>query len=109
MANFVCRWEGKDALKFLEKMVVGDIASLKPGESKLSLIMNENGGIVDDTVITMGEDYIYMVVNGACKDKDMEHFLKYMDGFDVIMHHLSSLQLLALQVLENKEIFDKCS
>ena len=44
-------WHGKDALKFLETLVVGDIKSLKPGEAKLSLIMNENGGIVDDTVI----------------------------------------------------------
>ena len=44
-------WYGKDATKFLEKIVVGDIASLKPGEAKLSLIMKDNGGIVDDTVI----------------------------------------------------------
>lgn len=79
-------------------MVVGDIASLKPGEAKLSLIMNESGGIVDDTVITMGDDYVYMVVNGACKDKDITHFLKYMSDFEVTMHHLQSLQLIALQV-----------
>ncbi len=61
------KWHGKDAVKFLEKMVVGDIASLKEGEAKLSLIMNENGTIVDDTVITNAGDHIYMVVNGACK------------------------------------------
>lgn len=58
---------GKDAVKFLEKMVVGDIAGLKSGEGRLSLIMNEEGGIVDDTVITNAGDHIYMVVNGACK------------------------------------------
>jgi uncharacterized protein YkvS len=51
-------WQGRDAVKFLEKVVVGDIASLKTGESKLSLIMNENGGIVDDTVITKCEDHM---------------------------------------------------
>lgn len=61
------KWHGKDVIKFLEKMVVGDIASLKEGEAKLSLIMNENGGIVDDTVIANEGSYIYMVVNGACK------------------------------------------
>ena len=93
------KWEGKDAIKFLEKMVVGDIASLKPGESKLSLIMNEDGGIVDDTVITMDKDHIYMVVNGACKQKDIAHFTNYMGEYDVSMHYLSSLQLLALQVM----------
>jgi aminomethyltransferase len=61
------KWHGKDAVAFVEKMVVGDIASLKTGEAKLSLIMNEQGTIVDDTVITNAGDYIYMVVNGACK------------------------------------------
>jgi aminomethyltransferase len=66
-------WSGKDAVKFLEKMVVGDLQSLKAGESKLSLIMNEQGHIVDNTVITNAGGFIYMVVNGACKWKDMDH------------------------------------
>lgn len=52
-------------------MVCGDIEVLNPGEGKLSLIMNESGGIVDDTVISNAGNYIYMVVNGACKHKDM--------------------------------------
>lgn len=92
------RWTGKDAVKFLEKMVVGDIAGLKEGEAKLSLIMNEQGTIVDDTVISNAGDHIYMVVNGACKWKDMEHFKKYMSGFDVKMEYLENQQLVALQV-----------
>ena len=92
-------WHGKDAVKFIEKMVVGDIASLAPGQSKLSLIMNENGCIVDDTVITNAGNYIHMVVNGACKYKDMDHFKKYMDQFkmDVKMEYQGDRQLVALQ------------
>jgi aminomethyltransferase len=92
------KWHGKDALNFLEKMVVGDLKSLKEGEAKLSLIMNEEGTIVDDTVITNAGDHIYMVVNGACKWKDMEHFKKYMTGFDVQMEYMETQQLVALQV-----------
>lgn len=90
-------WTGKDAVAFLEKMVVGDIKGLKAGESRLSLIMNEQGTIVDDTVITNSGDHIYMVVNGACKWKDMDHFKKYMSSFDVQMNYLENQQLLALQ------------
>ena len=96
-------WYGKDAVKFIEKVVCGDIASLKSGEGKLSLIMNENGGIMDDTVISNAGEFIYMVVNGACKHKDMEHFNKYMseainkEGLDVTMEYMHDQQLLALQ------------
>lgn len=91
------KWTGKDAVKFIEKMVVGDIAGLKSGEAKLSLIMNEKGGIVDDTVITNAGDHIYMVVNGACKYKDMEHFKQHMKGMDVHMEYMGDQQLVALQ------------
>ncbi len=118
-------WRGKDAKAFVEKMVVGDIMSLRDGEARLSLIMNEQGNIVDDTVITNAGDHIYMVVNGACKVlycllisafsiwsvrfagayfyfleivqwKDMKHFEKYLKG-DVHMEYLGEQQLLALQ------------
>ena len=57
-------WHGKDAAKFLEKVVVGDISSLKPGEAKLSLIMKDNGGIVDDTVIAnAGGNFLFCLCN----------------------------------------------
>lgn len=61
------KWTGKDAVAFVEKMTVCDVKSLKVGEAKLSLVMNEQGTIMDDTVITNAGDHLYMVVNGACK------------------------------------------
>jgi aminomethyltransferase len=93
-------WHGKDRVKFLEKVVVGDIAGLKEGQGCLSLVTNEKGGIIDDTVITNAGDAIYMVVNGATKFGDMEHFRKHMAAFDgeVCMDYLEDTkQLLAVQ------------
>ena len=43
---------GKDAISFLETLVVGDIAALDNGTGTLSVFTNEKGGIIDDTVIT---------------------------------------------------------
>ena len=95
------RWHGKDRVAFLEKIVVGDIAALKPNHGCLSLVTNVNGGIIDDTVITNAGDFIYMVVNGATKFGDMDHFKEQMQAFgngDVCMEYLEdSMQLLALQ------------
>ena len=45
------KWTGADRVKFIESVVVGDIAMLGDGEGKLSLITNASGGIIDDTVI----------------------------------------------------------
>ncbi|KAI2502500.1 glycine cleavage system-like protein [Fragilaria crotonensis] len=94
------RWHGKDRVKFLETLVVGDIAGLAPGHGCLSLVTNDQGGILDDTVITNAGDYIYMVVNGATKFGDMEHFKAQMADFkgEVCMDYLEdTMQLLALQ------------
>jgi len=59
------RWHGADRAKFLERIVVGDIAGLADGHGLLSLVTNEKGGIIDDTVITNAGDHIYMVINGG--------------------------------------------
>jgi len=94
------RWHGKDRADFLEKIVVGDIKGLAPNTGLLSLVTNENGGIIDDTVITNAGDYIYMVVNGATKFGDMKHFQEQLDKFggDVTMEYLEDTkQLLAVQ------------
>mmetsp|Transcript_5712 Transcript_5712/g.6261 ORF Transcript_5712/g.6261 Transcript_5712/m.6261 type:complete len:424 (-) Transcript_5712:33-1304(-) len=106
-------WHGKDRIKFLEKVVVGDIAGLKPGQSCLSLITNEKGGIIDDTVITNAGDYIYMVVNGACKHGDMKHFKEQLElcrdeNLNITMDYLEeSMSLLALQGPEAAAVLSK--
>jgi aminomethyltransferase len=96
------RWHGADRVKFLERIVVGDIAGLAVGSGLLSLVTNEKGGIIDDTVITNAGDFIYMVVNGATKHGDMAHFEAVLRSefasADVTMEYLEdSMQLLAVQ------------
>lgn len=76
------RWRGSDRVKFLETLVVGDIQGLGEGDSCLSLLTNQNGGIIDDTVITNVGDVIDMVINGATKDTDLEHMRQQMSAFD---------------------------
>jgi hypothetical protein len=44
--------QGKDVIPFIESLVVGDIAGLADGTGSLSVMTNERGGIIDDTVIT---------------------------------------------------------
>ena len=42
--------------------------------------MNEKGGIKDDTIITkVSNDSYFVVVNGACKEKDLSHIAEIKD------------------------------
>ena len=40
----------------------------------LSVLTTDNGGIIDDLIVTrIGEQSFYVVANAGCADKDMEH------------------------------------
>lgn len=95
------KWHGADRNAFLEKAVVGDVAGLGQGEGRLTLVTNSSGGILDDAVLANAGDFVYMVVNGACKHTDMAHFetlLARESKMDVQMEYLGDAQqLLALQ------------
>ena len=39
-------------MKFLETLLVADLAEIKNGSGSLSVFTNDQGGIVDDTVLT---------------------------------------------------------
>ncbi|KAF1596229.1 Aminomethyltransferase, mitochondrial, partial [Eudyptes moseleyi] len=63
---------GRDRVRFMESLVGGDIAELKPGQGTLTLLTNERGGIVDDLIVTnTSEDHLYVVSNAGCTDKDL--------------------------------------
>lgn len=92
-------FQGKNAVSWLEGLVVGDVAGLRPGTGTLSVMTNARGGIIDDTVITkLSDDQIYMVLNAGCRDKDLEHLREHLAGAEgVEMQLLDDRSLLALQ------------
>eukprot|EP00744_Colponema_vietnamica_P000838 GILI01001454.1.p1 GENE.GILI01001454.1~~GILI01001454.1.p1 ORF type:complete len:404 (-),score=158.08 GILI01001454.1:137-1318(-) len=96
------RIHGKDRVAFLERLVVADVEAMPVGETKLSLLTNERGGIIDDTVITKQDNHIYMVVNAGCKDKDIAHINRHAaefkaSGKDVSIEIMAEHSLIALQ------------
>ncbi|MGH0182832.1 UNVERIFIED_CONTAM: hypothetical protein FKN15_010554 [Acipenser sinensis] len=65
---------GKDRVKFIESLIVGDVAELKDNQGTLSLFTNEKGGIMDDLIVTKTSlGYLYVVSNAGCADKDSAH------------------------------------
>ncbi|KAM9342476.1 LOW QUALITY PROTEIN: aminomethyltransferase, mitochondrial [Pholidichthys leucotaenia] len=65
---------GKDRVKFMESLVVADIAELKANQGTLTLFTNEKGGIIDDLIVTKTDQgYLYVVSNAGCADKDLAH------------------------------------
>lgn len=80
----------------LEKIVPIDIQNLKNGQMKYALLLNDNGGIVDDLIITrQSADTLFLVVNAACKDKDFAYIRDKIT--EAALTPLPDRALLALQ------------
>jgi aminomethyltransferase len=80
----------------LETLVPGDISALKPGRMRYSLLLAEDGGILDDLMVTGGADELYMVVNGAVKWDDIAYLREQLPD-EVGLNHMDEQALLALQ------------
>ncbi|HEY8219018.1 MAG TPA: glycine cleavage system aminomethyltransferase GcvT, partial [Methylobacter sp.] len=87
---------GDDAPHELGKLMPGDISGLKPGEQKYTVLTNNDGGILDDIIITRIETGLMIVVNAACKDKDFNYLDNHLSD-RCCFNELTSQALFALQ------------
>ena len=87
---------GPDAATALEALVPGDISALKAGRMRYSLLLDEEGGILDDLMITNAGDHLYLVVNGAVKWDDIAHMRMELPD-EITVTVLDEHALLALQ------------
>ena len=99
------RVTGKDAVKYMESMVVADVQGLAPGRGTLTVFTNDKGGIIDDLIVTKTDDgSLYVVSNAGCSEKDLAHMKKMLDNFkqqnknaDVQLEVIGDRSLVALQ------------
>ena len=87
---------GSGAEKGLESLLPADLAILKEGRLRYSLLLTEDAGIIDDLMVTRRGDHFYMVVNGATKQGDIEHLQARLPQ-GVVLDHMKEQALLALQ------------
>ena len=64
--------KGKDSINFLNKITPTDFSSLKNNHNSLTVLLNKDGGIVDDSIITKenDNDNFYVVTNAGCIEQD---------------------------------------
>ncbi len=87
---------GTGAIDALEALVPGDLKILKNNRMRYSLLLNSNGGILDDLMITRVTSGLFLVVNGAVKHEDITHLRAHMPD-DVQLNYMDNHALLALQ------------
>jgi aminomethyltransferase len=87
---------GHNVAKALEGLMPGDFQSAADMKPKYSLLLDEEGGIIDDLMATRRGDDFYVVVNGATKHGDIDYMQRRLPR-DVVIDYMKEQALLALQ------------
>lgn len=96
----------------LESLMPGDLVGLKPGEMRYTLLLNDNGGIEDDLIVTRpseaGTDGTLLIVfNAGRKDHDVSILREKLGDKLEIETFFDSKALLALQGPKAKDVLSR--
>lgn len=87
---------GANSIAELESIIPVDIGALAINQQSYAVFTNDNGGILDDLIITrLSEESFFLVVNAACKQQDIAYLTEHLSSCDV--SYQSDKALLALQ------------
>jgi aminomethyltransferase len=95
MGEFYVR--GSNALAFLQKVTINDVARLKPGRVQYSAMCYEDGGIIDDLLIYRMDNQYMLVVNASNLQKDFDWLQSQKFGDVELVNVSDATALLAVQ------------
>jgi aminomethyltransferase len=97
---------GRDAFKFIQKVLVNDIGKISPGRMIYSSILDEKASLVEDATILWVEDDYFFVNAGFNKQGLMTWLKKNASGLEVYIVDTGSC-FLSFQGPKSREILQK--
>lgn len=87
---------GPHAAEALETLLPIDVIGLGLHKQRYGLLLNDQGGILDDLMCVNRGDDLFLIVNGACKDQDIAYITQRIGKLCEVVP-LPDQALLALQ------------
>jgi len=105
------RVDGPDAAAFLDYALAGKLSAIAPLQAKYSLLLNDEGGIIDDLVVYRGGDRpsaFLVVANAGNRNPVMMALQERAENFKVAISDESELvSLIAVQGPVSRSIVEK--
>lgn len=96
---------GADALRLLRLTMANDPAKAVPGKAVYGVLLNADGGIIDDLIV-YGRDAGYRaVVNASTRDKVLDWLRGHASAMDVEMRERADIAMVAVQGPEARARF----
>lgn len=100
---------GPDAERYVNHIFCNDVTAIAPGKILYGMMLNHDGGTVDDLLVyKRADDDYFLVINAANIDKDVAWIRANAEGYDVTIEHLSDdLGELAVQGPEAEAVVEQ--
>src|SRR5215210_492019 len=79
------RIQGPDALALLEHATTNHVARLGPGQIQYSLMVNDDGGVLDDVLVYRARDFFGLVCNASNRAKVVAQLQRLATGREVTL------------------------
>ena len=92
--------QGKDLIPLLQKLVPSDLSRLQAGQAQYTVLLNADGGIIDDIIFyyqgetETGEQRGILIVNAATAEKDKRWLLSHLEADTIDFQNLSAEKVL---------------
>ena len=104
MGQFLVSGEG--AAPWLDGLLTNKVHALQPGEGQYTLMLNENGGVIDDLIIyRTGENDFFLVVNASMIDEDYAWLSRHLASGVSLINESSAWAGMAVQGPESSVLF----
>ncbi|MCA8910714.1 MAG: glycine cleavage system aminomethyltransferase GcvT [Planctomycetes bacterium] len=102
---------GRDHIKLTDRIITNSRATMKPGQIRYSLVLNGQGGILDDVLVySMGDEGTMLVVNAGNRDVIWSWITRERKGFVVDIKDMSEdYAMIAMQGPESANLMAKIS
>ncbi|WP_299305540.1 glycine cleavage system aminomethyltransferase GcvT [uncultured Brachybacterium sp.] len=97
---------GPEAAAALDHALAGKMSAMSQGRAKYSLLLTDEGGVIDDVITyRLAEDHFLVVANASNAEVDAAELLARAEGFDVEVDDASSrTSLIAVQGPQSEQI-----
>lgn len=97
---------GPQSASWLNGLLTNNIDSLQPGQGQYTLMLNENGGVIDDLIVyRTGETEFFLVVNASMIDEDFAWLSSHLADGVTLENESAAWAGMAVQGPESAAIF----
>jgi aminomethyltransferase len=100
-------FSGKDAQRFLDKVLTRNVSEMKVGQSRYSLVCNEAGGVLDDVIISKDVKNWILVCNASNREKLVKHFTRVRHDGDFDFDMADNTEGTAMVALQGPKVIDR--